>query len=30
MHAFTAHFHYCHDILTNAVAALAHFVGWLV
>jgi|GraSoiStandDraft_36_1057302.scaffolds.fasta_scaffold427333_1 hypothetical protein len=30
MQAFGAHFYYCHDILTHAVASLAHFVGWLV
>jgi hypothetical protein len=30
MQAFAMHFHHSHDILTHAVAALAHFVGWLV
>ncbi|MBB2934489.1 hypothetical protein FHX82_001509 [Amycolatopsis bartoniae] len=30
MHAFGAHFHYCHDILTHVAAGLVHFVGWLV
>lgn len=30
MHAFGTHFHHCHDILTGALAHLAHVVGWLV
>lgn len=30
MQAFVTHFHYCHDILTNVLAAVVHGVGWLV
>jgi hypothetical protein len=30
MHAFSAHYHHAHDILTGIVAGLAHVIGWLV
>ncbi len=30
MQMFVQHAHYCHDILTGALAHLAHVLGWLV
>ncbi len=30
MQTFVQHAHYCHDIISGALAHLAHFIGWLV
>ena len=30
MQTFAQHVPYCHDIITGALAHLAHVLGWLV
>ncbi|MBE1501228.1 hypothetical protein H4696_008328 [Amycolatopsis lexingtonensis] len=30
MQTFAQHAHYCHDIISGALAHLAHLIGWLV
>jgi hypothetical protein len=30
MQMFAQHAHHCHDIISGALAHLAHILGWLV